>query len=103
MTIGAHLSNEVRAEGERIRHYFGKALGMEFPLPTNNQEPISKFSNMNLWDMSTILEGLSAFSIPEVQELLDIMYARFEETAQSPYLIMIMIRAELALGLNQPV
>ena len=82
-------------------HYFGKALGIDIPMPQKTQEPLSKFSPIDSWRIADIAKGFATFTLPGTEELLERMYALLEEDNLWRRGIQQMIRTELDLGLNR--
>lgn len=96
------LGQEIKDAGKMFGHYFGKALGINIPMPQKTQEPLSKFSHLDSWRISDIAKGFTTFALPETEKLLERMYELLEEDELWGDDIQQLIRTELALGLNQP-
>lgn len=96
------LDQEIDDAGKVFGHYFGKALGIDIPMPQKAQEPLSKFSHIDSWRISDIAKGFTTFTLPGTEKLLERMYELLEEDELWGSGIQQMIRTELALGLNQP-
>jgi len=94
------LGQEIKDAGKMFGHYFGKALGIDIPMPQKTQEPLSKFSHLDSWRISDIAKGFTTFALPETEKLLERMYELLEEDELWGDGIQQMIRAELALGLR---
>ena len=97
------LDQEIKGAGKMFGHYFGKALGIDIPMPQKTQEPLSKFSHLDSWRISDIAKGFTTFALPETEKLLERMYELLEEDDLWGSDIQQMIRTELTLGLRGPV
>lgn len=95
------LDQEIEDAGKMFGHYFGKALGIDIPMPQKTQEPLSKFSHIDSWRIADIAKGFATFTLPGTEELLERMYELLEEDKLWGDDMQQMIRTELALGLNR--
>ena len=101
-SLDEFLGQEIKDAGKMFGHYFGKALGINIPIPQKTQEPLSKFSHLDSWRISDIAKGFTTFALPETEKLLERMYELLEEDELWGDDIQQLIRTELASGLNQP-
>lgn len=94
------LDQEIKDAGKVFGHYFGKALGIDIPMPQKSQEPLSKFSHIDSWRIADIAKGFATFTLPGTEKLLERMYELLEEDDLWGDDIQQMIRTELALELR---
>jgi hypothetical protein len=95
------LDQETEDAGGMFGHYFGKALGIDIPMPQQTPESLSKFSQIDSWKVSNIAKGFTHFTLPGTEKLLERMYALLEEDELWGDDIQQMIHTELTLAINQ--
>ena len=95
------LDQETEDAGRMFGHYFGKALGIDIPMPQQTPESLSKFSQIDSWKVSNIAKGFTTFTLPGTEKLLERMYELLEEDELWGDDIQQMIHTELTLAINQ--